>query len=66
MAGHGTERCPLEKCLQDIGLGTLYVRFQEEKNDANMIEMLSDNELSRLGLQTMGDRHRLREQVKSF
>lgn len=31
-----------------------------------MIEMLSDNELSRLGLQTIGDRHRLREHVKSF
>ena len=28
-----------------------------------MIEMSSDNELSRLGLQTIGDGHSLREQV---
>ena len=53
MAGRGAEqRCPLEKRLQDIGPCTLYVCFKEEKIDANMIEMLSDNELSRLGLQT--------------
>jgi len=30
-----------------------------------MIESLSDSELIRLGVQTIGDRHRLREKVKA-
>ncbi|KAJ8318237.1 hypothetical protein KUTeg_003328 [Tegillarca granosa] len=54
----------LGKCLEGIGLPTLNSVFQREKIEARMQETLSDSELHRMGVQTNGDRHRLRQSIK--
>ncbi|KAJ8313279.1 hypothetical protein KUTeg_009168 [Tegillarca granosa] len=54
----------LGKCLEGIGLPTLNSVFQREKIEACMVETLSDSELHRMGVQTNGDRHRLRQSIK--
>ena len=46
--------------LQSLGLSTLIERFERERIDHEMINTLSDGELTRLGVATIGDRHRLR------
>ena len=43
-----------------LGLSTLKERFERERIDHEMINTLSDGELTRLGVATIGDRHRLR------
>lgn len=55
----------LKRCLDEIGLSTLHTRFKEENIDHKMIESLSDNEMVRMGIQTIGDRHRLRAAVRA-
>ncbi|KAL3871117.1 hypothetical protein ACJMK2_039136 [Sinanodonta woodiana] len=53
----------LQRTLEELGLSALFERFQSERIDAPMIMSLSDSELIRLGVDTIGDRHRLRETI---
>ena len=39
---------------------TLLKRFKAERVDVSMISSLSDEKLARFGVDTIGDRHRLR------
>ena len=50
----------MEKILEKIGLGTLIGRFQEERIEPEIVLAMTDGELTRLGISTMGDRIRLR------
>ena len=50
----------LEKTLGDIGLGFLYNRFKDQKIEYEMVGNLTDRELIQLGVETIGDRARLR------
>ena len=54
----------LEIALNKIGLGTLIEKFKDEKVDFDTIVAASDNELTRLGVVTIGDKVRLREICK--
>ncbi|KAL3841723.1 hypothetical protein ACJMK2_019829 [Sinanodonta woodiana] len=53
----------LQRTLEELGLSTLFERFRSKRIDAPMIMSLSDSELIRLGVDTIGDRHRLRETI---
>ena len=46
--------------MEKIGLGTLIGRFQEERIEPEIVLAMTDGELTRLGISTMGDRIRLR------
>lgn len=50
----------MDKLLEDVGLSTLREKFQEERIDPELIISMSDAELARLGVTTIGDRIRLR------
>ena len=50
----------MEKILEKVGLGTLIGRFQEERIELEIVLAMTDGELTRLGISTMGDRIRLR------
>ena len=50
----------MEKILEKIGLGTLIGRFQEERIEPEIVLAMTDGELTRLGISTMGDCIRLR------
>ncbi len=54
----------LTNILNRAGLATLVANFDKEKVDPAQIERLSDEELSRLGVGTIGERIRLRESAK--
>ena len=55
----------MEKCqLEKIGLGTFYQGFVNEHIDDASFPWLSDSELSRLGVETIGDRIKLREEMR--
>ena len=41
------------------GLKSLVTRFEEERIDGNVALTLSDGELKRLGIDTIGDKYRL-------
>ncbi|CAC5407180.1 unnamed protein product [Mytilus coruscus] len=47
-----------------MGLIAFFKILKKERIDEHMIESVSDSELSRLGLQTIGDRHRFRKRVR--
>ena len=49
----------LKKALDEIGLQSLVTRFEEERIDWNVALTLSDGELKRLGIDTIGDKYRL-------
>ena len=51
----------IEKILSELGLRAAVERFKAEKIDKNVAATLSDNELIRLGVATIGDRARFRE-----
>jgi hypothetical protein len=50
----------MDKILEDAGLSTVRERFKEERIDPEIVIAMSDVELARLGVQTIGDRIRLR------
>ncbi|KAK3083721.1 hypothetical protein FSP39_002007 [Pinctada imbricata] len=54
----------MEKILQEIDLQALSPRFDEQKININNVLSLTDQELNRLGVTTIGDRVRLRETVR--
>ncbi|XP_053383435.1 uncharacterized protein LOC123541168 [Mercenaria mercenaria] len=58
------EMDPVQEILHRSGLPTLKERFTAEKIDVNLISTLSDEDLVRLGVATIGDRIRLREEAK--
>ena len=55
----------LEKILQNLGMEHLYSKCLEEKIDIDSISYLTDKDLSRLGISTIGDRVRLREACRA-
>ena len=56
----------MESILQKVGLSTLSKRFADEKIDPHVILAMSDSCLMRLGVETLGDRVRLKENCKQF
>lgn len=54
----------IKDVLTEMGMGVFNNNFQKERVDAGMVESLSDTELARLGLQTMGDRFNFRKKIK--
>jgi len=54
----------LENLLAEIGLHGLYNNFRTQRVEINNLSDLTDNELSRLGVTTIGDRVRLREKAR--
>ena len=56
----------LQTALEKAGLGAFYPRFVAEKIDIGTFQSLSDTELTRLGVETMGDRIRLRREVEQL
>ena len=59
-------RKKMESILQEVGLSTLSKRFADEKIDSHVILAMSDSCLMRLGVETLGDRVRLKENCKQF
>ncbi|CAB3983996.1 leucine-rich repeat-containing DDB_G0290503 isoform X1, partial [Paramuricea clavata] len=51
----------IESILGKIGMSTLFETFKNEKIDEKVAVSLSDNELIRLGITTIGDRVRFRD-----
>ena len=49
----------MENILEVLGLGTLKHRFAEERIEPEIVIAMTDGELTRLGVSTMGDRTRL-------
>jgi len=54
------EKNIMESILKDLKLESLIPKFASEKIEPENVAELSDEVLSRLGLTTIGDRHRLR------
>ena len=59
--GSGVTSNELEKLLEKVGLGNLLSSFVHEKLDCQTLLGLSEKELIRLGVNTIGDRVRLRQ-----
>ena len=55
----------LKDVLSSIGLSSVYAKFYEQRIDHGMISGLTDAELTRLGVETIGERYRLREGIKT-
>jgi hypothetical protein len=55
----------MENILEVLGLGTLKHRFAEERIEPEIVIAMSDGELTRLGVSTMGDRIRLRQRCRA-
>ena len=56
----------MESILQKVGLSTLSKRFADEKIDPHVILAMSDSCLMRLGVETLGDCVRLKENCRQF
>ncbi len=54
----------LRDVLQTAGLSTLVAKFEGERMDVTMLQSLSDSDMIRLGVETIGDRVRLRHCAK--
>lgn len=54
----------MEKILKDLGLSILLQKFKDERIDETIALSLTDSELIRLGVGTIGDRVRFRELCK--
>ena len=50
----------MDKILEEAGLSTLLPRFNDERIEPELIVAMTDAELTRLGVTTIGDRVRLR------
>ncbi|XP_063400103.1 uncharacterized protein LOC134684725 [Mytilus trossulus] len=55
----------IQAVLFELGLGTISQRFIEHKINFDLAKKLSDEELSALGVGTIGDRIRLKEKLNS-
>ena len=55
----------LKCCLERIGLGTLWQNFADEKIEDDTFNSLTDGDLMRLGITTIGNSVRLREKMRS-
>ena len=56
----------MESILEQLGLGTLLERFIDEKVDPEVILSMSESSLIRLGVETLGDRIRIKDLCKKF
>ena len=54
----------MESILEQLGLGTLLGRFSSEKVDSEVVLSMSESFLIRLGVETLGDRIRIKERCK--
>ena len=55
----------IQAVLFELGLGNISQRFIEHKITFDLAKKLSDEELSALGVGTIGDRIRLKEKLNS-
>ena len=55
----------LEECLFELGIQSVLYHLKEKNVDADMIESLSDADLTRLDVDSIGHRHRLCQMVKT-
>ncbi|XP_070581511.1 uncharacterized protein [Ptychodera flava] len=55
----------MERILRELGLGNLLQKFLDERVDPKVVISLSDGQLERLGVSTIGDRSRLRSKCES-
>ena len=51
----------MNELLRNLNLEDVIANFEAEKIDIDMVKSLTDSELSRLGLSTIGDRKRIRD-----
>ncbi|KAL5008215.1 hypothetical protein ScPMuIL_013796 [Solemya velum] len=56
----------MEDLLKKIGLQSLLSNFDRERVDINTAKKLSDTELARLGIVTIGERHRFRIHLETY
>ena len=56
----------ISSALQRLGMQVLEETFRSERIEAGMVGSLTDNELSRLGLDTIGSRHQFRKTVSEL
>ena len=56
----------ISTALARIGMVVLEENFKKERIEASMVTALTDNELSRLGLSTIGTRHQFRKAVNDL
>ena len=56
----------LEFILEQRGLGTLLERFSSEKVDPEVVLSMPDSSLICLGVETLGDRIRIKERCKQY
>ena len=56
----------MESILEQLGLGTLLERFSSEKVDPEVVLSMSESSLIRLGVETLGDRIRIKERCKQY
>ena len=56
----------MESILEQLGLGTLLERFSSEKVDPEVVLSMSESSLIRLGVETLGDRIRIKEHCKQY
>ena len=56
----------MESILKQLGLGTLLERFSSEKVDPEVVLSISESSLIRLGVETLGDRIRIKERCKQY
>ncbi len=58
-----SDRDIIKSVLTEMGYGLFVANFERERVDSNMIASLTDGDLTRLGLQTMGDRFYFRKRI---
>ena len=56
----------MESILEQLGLETLLERFSSEKVDPEVVLSMSESSLIRLGVETVGDRIRIKERCKQY
>ena len=56
----------INSVLSEMGMSALIRAFEQEDIDEEIAVSLTDSELARLGLETIGDRHRFRAKLKAL
>ena len=58
------EDTPIKRALRNAGMAALSQKFEEERIELSMIITMTDGEMTRLGVGTIGERIKLRESAK--
>lgn len=54
----------IQRGLEQLGLSSIFQRFLDEKIEDDMFHHLNDSDLNRLGVETIGDRLRLKATMR--